>query len=373
MYWRRVSAVVTTATCAAAGFAVRAAVLVAAAFLAHTSCAAAAAAPEPIALTVSGRLNQWIFVRDDTDDPRAPAEKMNPVGQFTYSRLTFDGRARLSDTLTARANIRFIANTRQPDNVDEAFVELSGPFGRVQLGDRQAANTFMIESVAPQAFLHMNDEIVASVVRPRSDITMRDGLTFKRYTRASTGFVYQSPRWNTLDIGVGYYPGGDTPINTVQRVRGRNATETTVSSVGNFSDTVRYRLLTGYYQAELPQFPDKISAWNVMADLFVGPVEIGATVMHVAPLFGLREVNWAAGAMYFQGPWRVSADFRQAERERESNDTTYDKVERLTFQISYRLAPGINVGASAFTSFQRDPLAQIWRSRGALVGMTVAF
>lgn len=341
--------------------------------LVFTPAPAAAAGAEPIVVTVSGRLNQWIFFRDDTDDPRAPVEETNPVGQFTYSRLTFDGRARLTDGLTARANVRFVANTRQPDNVDEMFVELSGKFGRIQLGDRQAASAFMIESVAPQAFLHMNDELVASVVRARSDITMRDGLTFKRFTRFSTGTVYQSPRWNTLDVGVGYYPRGDTPISTLQRVRTQNATESTVSSVATISDTVRYRLLAGYYRADMVLSPDKISAWNTMFDLFVGPVEIGGTIMHVAPVFGLREVNWALGAMYFTGPWRVSGDFRWAEREREANGSTYDKVERLTLQLSYRLAPGINAGASVFTSFQRDPQRLVWRSRGGLVGMTIGF
>ncbi|MGE4063129.1 MAG: porin [Rhodospirillaceae bacterium] len=340
-----------------------------------TGCASSgfAAAGDPITVTISGRMNEFFFVRDDTDDPDAPPQHQNSAGLFTYNRLTIDGRVPLGDGLTARASARFIANTRQPDTMDEVFVELSSPFGRLQLGDRQAVNAGMIESVAPQAFLHMNDEIIASVVPPRADVQMRDGLTFKRYSRNATAIIYQSPRWNTLDIAVGYYPNGDTPVSAVRRVPTKNGTETSVSSVGSLSEAVRYRVLAGYYQSDLKFSPEKISAWNAMFDVFIGPVEIGGTVLEVAPVLGLRELNWAAGAMYFEGPWRFSVDWRQAHRRRERDNSTFDKVERLTFQTSYRIGPGINLGGSLFQSFQRDTLSHVWRSRGAIFGIAVGF
>lgn len=367
MYGRRASAVVRTAVCNAAG--------IAAIFLvAHvTPAAAAASTAEPITVTISGRANQFFFVRDDTDDSDAAPQSQNLIGLFTYSRLTIDGRARLTEDLSVRGSARFIANTRQPDNMDEVFVELFGPFGRFQLGDRRAANASMIESVAPQAFLHMDDEIVASAVPPRAEVQMRDALTFKRYSRNAPSVVYQTPRWNTLDVAVGYYANGDTPISAARRVPTQNGTESTVSSVGAFSSTTRWRALAGYYQADVKLSPEKISAWNAMFDVFVGPVEVGATIMKVSPLFGLREVNWAAGTMYLTGPWRFSVDFRQAHRTREVDSSTLDKVERLTFQTSYRLGPGINLGGSLFQSFQRDAVRNVWRSRGAIVGITVGF
>lgn len=366
MYGRRASAVVRTAVCNVAGIA-------ASLLVAHVTPAVAASGAEPITVTISGRVNQFFFVRDDTDDPDAPPQSMNPVGMFTYSRLTIDGRARLTDGLTVRGSARYIANTRQPDNMDEVFVELSGDFGRLQLGDRRAANAGMIESVAPQAFLHMDDEIVASAVPPRTDVQMRDGLTFKRYGRNATGVVYQTPRWNTFDLAVGYYANGDTPISTARRVRTKNGTESTVSSVGSISEEVRYRVLAGYYRSDIVLSAEKIAAWNAMFDVFVGPFEVGGTVMKVSPIFGLRELNWAAGAMYFTGPWRFSMDFRQAHRRRELGGATFDKVERLTFQTSYRLGPGINLGGSLFQSFQRDAVSNVWRSRGAILGITVGF
>ncbi len=332
-----------------------------------------AAAGDPIVVAVSGRVNQFFFVRDDTDDPNAPPQDINPVGIFTYSRLTVDARVPLTDGLMARGSARFIANTQRPDNMDEVFVELTGGFGRLQLGDRQAANAGMIESVAPQAFLHMNDEIVASAVQPRTEVMMRDGLTFKRYSRYATAIIYQTPRWNTLDLAVGYYPNGDTAISTARRIRTHDGTETTVSSVASLTKDIRYRALVGHYRADVALFPEKISAWNAMFDVFVGPFEVGGTIMTVAPLFGLRELNWAVGAMYFTGPWRFSTDFRQARRETEATGATHDKVERLSFQTSYRLAPGINLGGTLFQSFQRDTLRQVWRSRGAILGITVGF
>jgi outer membrane protein OmpU len=371
MYWRRASAVVTAVVSHVTGIAGRTALTMAALFLMEGP--AAAAGGEPIVISVLGRLNYWIFVRDDTDDPSAPREDMNAVGQFTYTRLTIDARVPLSDGLTARGSARFIANSRQPDNMDEVFVELSGYFGRLQLGDRQAQNANMIESVAPQAFLHMNDELVSSVVRPRTDVMMRDGLTFKRYSRSATSIVYQTPRWNTLEAGVAYYPNGDTPISTVQRVRTKDGTEASVSSIGALSDRIRYRVLAGHYRSNMVDFPDKMSAWNFMADVYVGPIEVGGTLMQVAPVFGLRETNWTIGTMYVTGPWKLSTDFRQAHRTRETNGSTYDKIERWTFQASYRIAPGVNLGGGLFQSFQRDPLRQVWRSRGAFTGITLGF
>lgn len=366
MYGRRASAVVRTAACNAAGIA---AILL----VAHVTPAVAASSAEPITVTISGRGNQFFFVRDDTDDPDAAPQSQNLTGLFTYSRLTIDGRARLTDDLSVRGSARFIANTRQPDNMDEVFIELTGKFGRFQLGDRRAANAGMIESVAPQAFLHMDDEIVASAVPPRAEVQMRDGLTFKRFARNATGIVYQTPRWSTLDLAVGYYANGDTPISVARRVRTKNGSETTVSSVASLSQTVRYRMLAGYYRADMVLSPERISAWNAMFDVFVGPIEIAGTVMKVAPIFGLRELNWAAGAMYFIGPWKHSVDFRHAEREHANSGAIFDKVERLTYQLSYRIAPGINLGGGVFTSFQRDTASNVWRSRGAVMGITVGF
>ncbi len=364
MVRRRASAVARTAACHAAGIAL---------FLVQAAPAAAASGAEPITVTISGRANQFFFVRDDTDDPRAPVERTNAAGMFNYSRLTIDGRIPLGDDLAVRGSARFIANSRQPDNTDEVYIELFGSFGRLQLGDRRAANAGMIESVAPQAFLHMDDEIVASAVRPRAEVQMRDGLTFKRFTRNATGVVYQSPRWNTFDIAVGYYPNGDTPISTVQRMRTKNGSESTIRSVGTLGDGIRYRVLAGYHQAESSQVPEKISAWNALAGLFVGPFEISGTYIHVAPIFGLRERNWAGGAMYVTGPWMLSGDFRQAVRKREISGMIFDKVERLTFQAAYKLAPGINLGGALFQSFQRDSASLVWRSRGAILGLTVGF
>jgi len=219
----------------------------------------------------------------------------------------------------------------------------------------------------------MDDEIISSAVRPRTEVQMRDGLTFKRFTRNAAGVVYQSPRWNTLDFAVGYYPNGDTPISTAQRIRTRNGSESTIRSVGALGNGVRYRVLAGYHQAEATQFPEKISAWNALADFFIGPFEISGTYMNVAPIFGLRERNWAGGMMYVTGPWMFSGDFRQAVRKREVDGATFDKVERLTFQTSYKLAPGINLGGGLFQSFQRDPARLVWRSRGAILGITVGF
>lgn len=373
MYWRQILVVVRTALSNVAGIAVTKALLCISPLLGAASPAIAASGAEPITVAISGRMNEFFFVRDDTDDPRAAPQSQNSTGLFTYNRLTIDARVPLGDGLTARGSARFIANTRQPDNMDEVFVELTGRFGRLQLGDRQAVNAGMIESVAPQAFLHMNDEIIASVVPPRAEVQMRDGLTFKRYARNATAIIYQSPRWNTLDIALGYYPDGDTPISITRRVPTKDGSETTVSSVGALSNNVRYRLLAGYYRADLKLSAEKLSSWNAMFDVFVGPVEVGGTILKVSPVLGLRELNWALGTMYIAGPWRFSLDWRQAHRHRELNDTTFDKVERLTFQTSYRIGPGINLGGGLFQSFQRDPLRQVWRSRGAILGVAVGF
>ena len=113
---------------------------------------------------------------------------------------------------------------------------------------------------------------------------------------------------------MGYYANGDTPISVARRVRTKNGSEATVSSVASLSDTVRYRALAGYYRADMVLSPERISAWNAMFDVFVGPAEIGGTVMKVAPIFGLRELNWATGAMHFIGPWNASIAFRYRKR-----------------------------------------------------------
>lgn len=359
---------------AAAGRAVwTTAAAVVAAVMGFAPDARAQSGAEPFVVAVGGRVNMFTFARHDTDAPTAPVEKTNPTGIFTYSRLTIEARAALGDGWTARGVARFIANPRQPDNTDEVYIELAGPAGRFQVGDRQAVNAVMIGAAAPQAFVDSSDEIIASAVRPRTEITQRDAMTFKRYSRGSTALVYQSPRWNTLQIGLGYYPGGTAAISTAQRVRTRNTVEATLSHVGQVTESVRYRLIAGRFSADTPLGPGGIDAWNVAASVYAGSVEVSGAVMTVAPILGLRERQWTVGAQYRSGPWELSADFRRSAHRQAEDGALHEAVERTQLQASYRLAPGIEVGGGLFHAFQRDRLAQVWRSRGALLGITVGF
>ncbi|MEQ9448776.1 MAG: porin, partial [Rhodospirillaceae bacterium] len=155
------------------------------------------------AVTLGGIFTQFFFVADNED---GPGEDTNPTGMFNYTRVFVDSRTSVGRDFVIRGYARLIVNNRQSGNSEQAFVEVQSPYGTLQGGVGNVMNEEAIDYPAPQAFLAVGDEIFSAMVRSRTQIPQRDGLTFKRFADDTAAVSYESPSFNGFKLGVGYYP-----------------------------------------------------------------------------------------------------------------------------------------------------------------------
>lgn len=340
---------------------------------------APAFAADAITLTLGGRIKQFFFVAGQT---QAPAEALNSTGMFNDTRLAAEGRTVLDNGITVRTFARINAIGREAVNVDEAYIDVISSFGRLRVGEKAGVNATTIGDPVPQAFLSVDEEILADALRPRTPIVLRDAFTFKRFTQNALGVSYQTPELLGFKLGVAYHPSPtNSAIGTVDAATAaHDAVDVTAGYDGDFTGGT-YRIAAGYFRmASRVGGVDGGQAWNVSAGATYGGFELAAAYINSQPSSGRDEDSWTVGALYGIGPFAISADYRAARRRPVPRALALlparifdEHVERATLQTSYKLGPGILVGLAGFYAAQRDALGDNWDGGGVLTGIRIDF
>ncbi len=318
-------------------------------------------------IRLGGILTQLLFLADDAE---APTEKLNPVGQFHYTRVFADARTNLNESVYVRAYTRLVINNWSSVNAEQSYIEVGGPYGQMQVGVRNPYNELVVGRPAPQAFLAVGDEIFSSMVKSRTSIPQRDGLTFKRHVSRDIGVSYQTPRIGGLQVGIGYRPSlGQTEGVVDKAKQPSNAIDVTASQqMGVLGGTLH--LVGGYFRVTAQQSdPRVVEAWNTVVQWRNDSWEVGAAYHDARLNSGVREAAWATGVLYRTGSWAFSTDFRSSNRRVVRAASIDEYANRLMVQTQYRLSPGINIGIAGFYSLQRDRNHVKWRSTGGTVGI----
>ncbi len=318
-------------------------------------------------IRLGGILTQFLFVADDAE---APAEKINPTGQFHYSRIFADARTNLSDSVYVRAYTRIVVNNWSSVNAEQSYVEVGGPYGHMQVGVRNPYNELVIRYPAPQAFLAVGDEIFSSMVKARTGIPQRDGLTFKRHVGRDIGVSYQTPRIAGLQVGIGYRPSLAQSEGSVDKSKQpSNAVDVTLSHQTSVLGGTLH-LVGGYFRVTAPPSdPRVVEAWNTAMQWRTEKWEVGGAFHDARLNNGVREAAWAIGVLHRTGPWAFSTDFRSSSNKAAKGAPVGEYADRIMVQTQYRLGPGINIGIAGFYSLQSDINKVKWRSKGATVGI----
>ncbi len=340
---------------------------------------APAYAADAITLTLGGRIKEFFFVASQT---QAPAESLNSTGMFNDTRISVDGRTVLDNGITVRAFVRFNAIAREAaDDIDEAYVDVISSFGRLRMGEKAGVNTTTIGDPVPEAFLSVDEEILADALKPRTGITLRDGFTFKRFTHNSLGVSYQTPDLMGVKVGVAYHPSVTPAVGTIDAgLNAHDAVDVTAGYDGDFSGGT-YRIAGGYFRlASRVGGNDGGQAWNLSAGATYGGLELAAAYINSQPTSGRDEDAWTVGALYGIGPFQVSADYRSAKRRPVPRALALlparifnEHVTRATLQTAYKLGPGISLGLAGFYATQTDALGVDWDGGGVLSGIKVEF
>jgi len=333
-------------------------------------------AADPVTIGLGGRLREFFFVADQQS---APPEKLNAAGQFTEALIAVEAKTTLADGTTIRAYGRYdIANQNQ-QNLNQAFVDIGTDFGNFRLGSNFDTNTMVIGDPVPEAFFSADEELIADALRPRTGITMRDALTFKRFVENANGVSYQTPVFYGFRVGVTYHPTTDSTTGTIDnRLKAHNAVDVSADYDGDFTGGT-YRLAGGYFTVAAPAVSlgpivkSNTSAWNLSAGLTYGGWELSGAYMDVSPASGLKEKTWGVGALYAIDRWKFSTDYRHAWRVPFFGAVIHETVNRVQLQTAYKLAPGFSVGMTGFYADQRDGTGISYDSKGFVGGVKLDF
>ena len=318
-------------------------------------------------IRLGGILTQLFFLADDAE---APTEKINPAGQFHYTRVFADARTTLNESVYVRAYTRLVVNNWSSVNAEQSYVEIGGSYGQMQVGVRNPFNELVIRYPAPQAFLAVGDEIFSSMVKSRTSIPQRDGLTFKRHVGKDIGVSYQTPRIGGLQVRVGYRPSLSQTEGAVDKSKQpSNAVDITASQQMELLGGTLH-LVGGYFRVTAPQSDPRVTeAWNTAVNWRNEGWEIGGAFHDARLNNGVREAAWAVGILHRTGPWAFSTDFRSSNSRASKGAPVNEYADRIMMQTQYRLGPGISIGLAGFYSLQRDISKVKWRSKGGTVGI----
>jgi len=333
-------------------------------------------AADAITLTLGGRIKEFFFVASQA---QAPAENLNSTGMFNDTRISVEGRTVLDNGITVRSFVRFNAVARDTRDIDEAYIDIISSFGRLRMGEKAGLNTTTIGDPVPQAFLSVDEEIIADAMKPRTGITLRDGFTFKRFTGNALAVSYQSPEVYGFKVGVAYHPTNTSAVGTIDgRITPHDAIDVTAGYNGDFQGGT-YRIAGGYFRMASSAFGnDGGQAWNISAGATYGGLEVAAAYISSQPANGLDEHAWTVGALYGIGPFLVSADYRSARRRplpfaSLPAGVFKEHVERATLQTAYRLGRGITVGLAGFYADQTTSTGAGFDGGGVLSGIKIEF
>ena len=335
------------------------------------AAAPSARAADAITLTLGGRIKEFFVVASQT---QAPAERLNSTSMFNDTRISVDGRTVLDNGISVRAFVRFNAVARETSDIDEAYIDIVSSFGRLRMGEKAGVNTTTIGDPVPQAFLSVDEEILADALVPRTGISLRDGFTFKRFTRNALGVSYQSPEVFGFKLGVAYHPTPTGAVGPVDaRLSAHDALDVTAAYEGDFPGG-SYRLAGGYFHvSSRAGGTDGAEAWNISAGATYGGWELAGAFINVRPASRLNETAWTVGALYGIGPFQVSADYRSAKRRLLPFAVAREQVDRATLQTAYKLGPGISVGLAGFYAEQTAAAGKAWDGGGVLGGVKIDF
>ena len=328
-------------------------------------------AAEAITLSVGGYIHQYFFVANQGD---AIGEDLNASGMFSDTRLTFEGRTILDNGVVVRAYARVFAEARFQPNADEVYVEAVSSLGRLRIGEKAGVNTSTIGDPVPQAFLTVYDEVIGDALASRTEVTLKDAFTFRRFTGNTLGISYQAPDLMGVKLGVAYHPAtsaGEGPVDN--NMSPYNAVDVTAGYEGYYPGGA-YRFAAGYFHSDSSNFGSGgVEAWNISASLTYGGWEFAGAYMNAVPDGNPRETAWTVGAFYGIGPWQVSADFRTSKQRTFVGAAIHQRADRATLQTAYKLSPGISLGLAGFYAEQDDGAGLSWRGGGVLGGVKVGF
>jgi len=331
-----------------------------------------AQAADPIKLSIGGKLRQFVFV---TDQDQLPGENLNTTGGMTDTEVYLSGKTVLDNGIEVKATIQFEAEAIKDVNADEQYVDFSGSFGRIRVGQKEGPNAGIVDNPVPQVLLATDEEVVRDAIKPRTGVVIKDAFTFKRFADDVMGISYTSPSIGGLKIGVGYHPTTDSVEGVFDKGGGKdnNAFDVSAAYEGEFEGGY-YKVAGGYFHSDSRDgATDGEKAMNFILGLAYGGWDIGGSYVDVTPDDQQDERAWEVGVAFSAGPWGISSNYFHGTKRLFSGAPIKDEVDRFVLQVAYKLARNIKIGVAGFYAEQQPAGGQKIEGAGVLGGVALKF
>lgn len=318
-----------------------------------------AQAAEPLKLTVGGNMQEWFgLVKHEKD----AEQKFNRLGINTDNEITFKARSVLDNDLEAEAFARVDVynNNVGPGNnlsvgLEEQWVSLGGPFGKVYAGAKDSTNKSLHNQPVDYGIGYGDVNIWTKT--PTANLTSnllkgaRDRTSFEPIANNMPMVGYISPRLAGLQLGLSYSPNpGLLGTNSEKDSTATHHWDATLAYARELNG-VSVGVDGGYGTHDLGTTAnnDKVKAWNGGLKIGYAGFTLGASYLQLEfPGANKNDGNgWNTGIAYANGPWGVSYTYFQETRQGTvgGND---EKFATHLVSSKYSLGPGVDLKASLF-------------------------
>ena len=303
----------------------------------------------PIHLELGGGYNEY-FGFGSADKADNTATKI----AFVSHEVHFKIRGELPNGLVIGGAIE-LEGESGGDNIDQAYVNLSGGFGLLRLGGINSGRYSMAIS-SPNAGLG-SDDGSQSVFMTN---TTGAPATNTDLSGDAQKITYFTPRFNGIQLAASYAPTGDRnragndPGLTVNNEDYSSAWDFGASYKGDFNE-VSISAMLGVGGANAPNLNDvngnrfdDFLLWNAGLSLSGGGFTVSGAITEIAEgqindagTISTEGTDWTIGVKYATGPWAVSASFTDGEREGLIATAGDDEAQTFAIGASYQMGPGL--------------------------------
>jgi len=319
---------------------------------------------------VGGYMEQYIaYASSDFDDGRSG--DWDGIDSKQDAEIWFIPSITLDNGIKFGANVQLEAFTNS-DQIDEAYMFISGSFGEILLGSENSAGYKMQYAAPDVTFVNVNSGSLTSFIPfsgggAGSDIFRGTlGSTYIENGRNNDAqrFTYFTPRFGGFQLGVSYARDGlqdtNVQVDTDDSPSSGNGLACMhdifdvganyVQSFGDFNVAVSGRWGTAACEGPNPD------VWAAGLNLGFAGFTVGGSYAVQNDAGSMSGIAYDAGVSYETGPWGVSATyFHGKNRDNDGFGGSSETAEQFLLGASYSLAKGVSLNAfGAYVDFDES-------------------
>lgn len=346
--------------------------------------ATAAHAEDPVKLTLSGNIVQWVgYIGSDSTFLRGKGiTSFNTFTQYQDSGITFSGTTKLDNGLTVGATIALETgastqetgegtkiNQANPLNAQD-YITVSGAFGSINAGRMYDVIHDNAVDAPEEGYLFVSDGYWGDPFANGGFLTGQGGNTTGRTVmfdlNVQQSIRYMTPSFSGFQAGIDYGEATSQAAGGLVQLAGTNtgisnnlafkdAYHAVITYSGDFGD-VKPHAFIGYADEQGRKngavFYDNTAVNGGVSVTMKGFTVGGSVISRSAPsadqVAGQSGTTWDAGIAYESGPWGVSVAYLNSQAKDATTTSLTDTFQFYEIGAHYTLGPGITLNANVW-------------------------